>query len=68
MARAILSVHMYSDWPCQNGSGHSGTQLMQLAVPEWLKPFWHPSNGTGHARMARAILHGTQLMPATGRA
>ena len=30
--------------PCQNGSNHSDTQVMQLAVSEWLEPFWHFSH------------------------
>ena len=43
MARAILALQLYN-WPCQNGSNHSYTQVMQQAVSEWLEPFWHSSH------------------------
>ena len=52
MARAILALKL-CNWPCQNGSNHSYTQL---AVSEWLEPFWHSSYATDRARMARTIL------------
>ena len=55
MARAIQALKSCIR-PCQNGSGHSGTQVMQLAVPEWLEPFLHSSHATGRVRMARAIM------------
>ena len=56
MARAI-QVLKSCIRPCQNGSGHSGTQVMKLAVPEYLEPFLHSSShATGRVRMARAIL------------
>ena len=55
MPRAILALKSCIR-PCQNGSGHSGTQVMQLAVSEWFEPFWHSSYATGRARMARTIL------------
>ena len=56
-ARAILALK-FGQWhylrarmarpvallACQNGSGHSGTQVMHLVVPEWLEPFWHSSH------------------------
>ena len=68
MARAILALKSCIQ-PCQNGSGHSGTLVMQLAVPDWLEPFLHSSHATGHVRMARAIpalkscnLHGCARM------
>ena len=69
MARIILALNS-CNWPCQNGSSHSGTQIMQLAVPEWLEPFLHSSShATGRVRMARAIralkscnLHGCARM------
>ena len=57
-ARAILAQPTIFE--CHNGLSHSGTQVMQLAVPEWHEPFLHASNATGRtcmsARMARAIL------------
>ena len=58
MARATLTLKSCIQ-PCQNGSGHSGTQIMQLAEPEWLEPLLHSSHATdatGLVRMARAIL------------
>ena len=55
MARAILALKSCIRL-CQNGSGHSGTQVMQLAVPEWIEPFWHSNHASGRAKMARAIL------------
>ena len=42
-ARAILALKL-CNWPCQNRSNHSYTQVMQLAVSEWLEPFWHSSH------------------------
>ena len=54
MARAILALPTIFE--CQNGSSHSGTQIMHPAVPEWLGPFWHSSYETGRARMALTIL------------
>ena len=54
MARAILALPTIFE--CQNGSSHSGTQIMHPAVPEWFGPFWHSSYATGRGRMVRAIL------------
>ena len=54
MARAILALPTIFE--CHNGLSHSGTQVMQQAVPEWLNPFLHSSHATGRVRMARAIL------------
>ena len=69
MARAILAI--YCNWQCQNGLSHS-SNILQLAVPQWLEPFWHSniaymavpewlkplwhSNIVGSARMAQAIM------------
>ena len=50
MARAIQALKSCIR-PCQNGSSHSGTQFMQLAVPEWLELFLHSSHATGRVRM-----------------
>ena len=54
MARAILALPTIFE--CHNGLSHSGTQVMQLAVPEWLESFLHSTHATGRVRMARAIL------------
>ena len=54
MARAILALPTIFE--CHNGLSHSGTQVVQLAVPECLEPFLHSSHATGRVRMSRAIL------------
>ena len=54
MARAIRALPTILE--CHNGLSHSGTQVMQLAMPECLEPFLHSSHATGRVRMARAIL------------
>ena len=55
MAQTILTLKL-CNWPCQNGSSHSYTQVMQLAVSEWFELFWHGQLHNLSARMARAIL------------